>query len=118
MGNCISNKYYKIEKDKNNQIIYEGSFKNKKRHGYAIEYKNNKKIYEGQWYNNKKFGCGTLYDNNENLILNATSSISLFLVVVVVVVVLLVESVPLSLLSTLVLFSNVISFVNSFVYFF
>tara|TARA_B110000285_G_C14524072_1_gene337874 strand:+ start:120 stop:341 length:222 start_codon:yes stop_codon:yes gene_type:complete len=43
MGNCFSYKYYDIKKDKNNKVIYEGSFKKKKKHGYGIEYKNQKK---------------------------------------------------------------------------
>ena len=67
MGNCFSYKYYDIKKDKNNKVIYEGSFKKKKKHGYGIEYKNQKKKYDNQWTNNNKFGCGTLFDNNENI---------------------------------------------------
>ena len=63
MGNCFSYKYYDIKKNKNNKVIYEGSFKKKKKHGYGIEYKNQKKKYDNQWTNNNKFGCGTLFDN-------------------------------------------------------
>ena len=43
MGNCHPKKEYNIEKCCNNKVIYEGSIKDKKKHGYGMSYINEKK---------------------------------------------------------------------------
>jgi antitoxin component YwqK of YwqJK toxin-antitoxin module len=65
MGICIAKQTYENENFTNSNVKqFEGTYINKQKNGYCIEFsKEGDIIYEGQWINNTKEGLGKLYHN-------------------------------------------------------
>ena len=51
----------------NNELIYEGEYLNRKRHGRGKEYRLGKLIFKGEYINGKRWN-GYAYDNQGNII--------------------------------------------------